>query len=300
MSQIVMKYFLGFLFVLIVFFMSYDDAFAQEQTCDINKTIEARKILEKDPVVQEFLKDHPSAFFEHPPNYDEGNPWTTSVFYHNGLSLGIVVSQEDPGGNCYWIRAYHVEYEVPTSGLGIGMSRSQTFESEKMDDALLAVQNLTNPHKQMKIGIPLHEIKCKEGLVPIFKRDRIHPACVTDSTWNELLLRGWAPLRMGMPAETNILITYNATMVYPQKVTKELDPRSPHFNMIFFVNNDVVAHTINSIDENWSTGVIESGKTGSIIFNQTGSYKYYVVEKPNTSGRIQFEHAQLELEENEN
>jgi len=147
---------------------------------------------------------------------------------------------------------------------------------------------ILSPHKQMKMGIPLYEIKCKEGLNPIVKRDRITPACVTDNTWNELLMKGWALLRMGMPAETNVLITYDAITVYPQKVTKELDPRSPFFNMVFWVNNDVVPHTVIAEDGRWSTGQIESGDVGSMSFNQTGIYSYYIKEKPETIGTIEF------------
>jgi plastocyanin len=58
--------------------------------------------------------------------------------------------------------------------------------------------------------------------------------------------------------------------------------------MIFWVNNDVVPHTILSEDGTWSTGMIESGKLGSMSFNQTGIYKYFIKEKPDKTGIIDF------------
>lgn len=149
-------------------------------------------------------------------------------------------------------------------------------------------KTIPRPRYQMKMGIPLEEIKCKEGFYPTFKIDRVTPACVTEKTLDELMLRGWAPLRMGMPAETNILITYGAIQVYPHNVTKKLDPRSPYFNDVFWVNNDIVPHTVISEDGTWSTRVIESGKMGSVSFNKTGIYKYFIKEKPSTTGFVEF------------
>lgn len=149
-------------------------------------------------------------------------------------------------------------------------------------------KRIPTPRQQMKMGIPLYEIKCKEGFYPTFKIDRVTPACVTERTLDKLLLRGWSPLRLGMPAETNILITYDAIQVYPHNVTLKLDPRSPDFNMVFWVNNDIVPHTIMSQDGSWSTGIIESGKIGASSFSQTGVYKYYVKEKPSTFGIVEF------------
>lgn len=149
-------------------------------------------------------------------------------------------------------------------------------------------KGIPNPHQQMKMGIPLYEIKCKEGFYPTFKIDRVTPACVTDKTLDKLLIRGWSPLRLGMPAETNILITYDAIQVYPHNVTLNLDPRSPDLNMVFWVNNDIVPHTIVAEDGSWSTGVIESGKIGASSFSQTGIYKYHVKERPSTVGIVEF------------
>lgn len=249
-----------------------------------------KKILGEDPVITPFLQNNSSATNQTYQTVDEsGNPYTRSEFYHNGLSLSVAIYETKNQKNCFAVKSYDVSYDIPTQGLGIGLTSTTHFESDQLRKAILAVKDLTNPHKQMKKGIPLYEIKCKEGLNPIVRRDKVKPACVTDNTWNELLMRGWTPLRLGMPAETNILITYNATMAYPQKITKEYDPRSPFFNMVFWVNNDIVPHTVMAQDGSWSTGEINSGGVGSMKFNHTGSFKYYILEKPQTSGIIKFE-----------
>ena len=260
------------------------------QVCDVNDSQTIRKVLNDDPVVQEFLKLHPSAVFEHSPTYDEpGNPWVHSSFRQNGLSLGVITSMYDKNGDCFWIRNYSSNYEFPPSGVGIGMERSQTFESDQIPQAILAVNALTNPIKQMKMGIPVTEIKCKEGLVPIVKIDRIHPACVTDSTWSELLKRGWTPLRLGMPAATNILITYDTSNIFPMRQAQSFNSDFWHDNMIYWVNNDIVSHTIAAKDYSWQVGPIEPGRVDGIMFNQTGIFSYFVEENPNTTGRVVFE-----------
>ncbi|MDH3203219.1 MAG: hypothetical protein OEL81_00900 [Nitrosopumilus sp.] len=288
-----MKYFtiflilIGFAFIS-PFILSPSEAVSTGIQCDVNNDSKLKEI-EKNPAIHLFLEFHPSSLVEtHQTSDKSGNPTMQIEYRHNGLGLVVEIFKNENSENCF-VGSYNVSYDYPPSGLGVSLSKSNHFESDQIQQTVSAIKDLTNPRKQMKEGIPLYEIKCKEGLNPIFKRDRVHPACVTDSSGNELLMRGWTPLRMGMPAETNILITYNATMVYPQKVTKEYDPRSPYFNLIFFVNNDIVPHTVNAIDDSWSTGIIESGQMGSMSFNQTGSYKYYVAEKQQTTGRIQFE-----------
>ena len=258
--------------------------------CDVDDSQKIRQVLDDDPVVREFLNLHPSAVFEHSPTYDEpGNPWVHSAFRQNGLSLGVITSMYDDNGDCFLIQNYSAGYEFPPSGIGIGLERSQTFESDQIPQAIHAVKSLTNPIKQMKMGIPVTEIKCKEGLVPIVKIDRIHPACVTDSAWSELLMRGWTPLRIGMPAETNILITYDASSVFPMRHAQDFNSDFWHDNMIYWVNTDVVSHTVVAKDDSWQVGPIEPGRVDGIMFNHTGVFSYFIEENPDTAGRVVFE-----------
>jgi len=60
------------------------------------------------------------------------------------------------------------------------------------------------PLKQIKSGVPLIDVKCNEGKHVIYKYTRMMAACVTDETENKLLTRGWAVLRLGLPATDNL------------------------------------------------------------------------------------------------
>ena len=48
------------------------------------------------------------------------------------------------------------------------------------------------PLKQIKSGIPVDEIQCKDDLVQVFKKSDNSPACVTLQTKAKLIQRGWA------------------------------------------------------------------------------------------------------------
>ena len=222
------------------------------KSCDVNDEVAVRAMLGQDPVVKQFLKNHPSASFQHYKTYnDPGNSHTFSELQHDGLRLKVIISKHDDNdGNCHRIGGYFVEYDLPNSGTSFSTKTTQ-HDAERWNDAISAVNDLTNPLKQMKMGIPIYAIKCKEGLYPIPKVDRITPACVTDEANSKLLSRGWTPLRIGMPAEKNVLVSYDAKMVFPYKVTKEFDPRSPYFSMVYWVNNDIVPHTIVAKDGSW-------------------------------------------------
>ncbi len=49
-----------------------------------------------------------------------------------------------------------------------------------------------SPLKQFESGIPINEIKCKEGSQLIFKITDNNPACVKPETKEKLIERGWA------------------------------------------------------------------------------------------------------------
>ncbi|HWP52456.1 MAG TPA: hypothetical protein VNK07_00180 [Candidatus Binatia bacterium] len=48
------------------------------------------------------------------------------------------------------------------------------------------------PLKQFKSGVPINEIKCKEGLELVYKKADDTSACVKTNTMIELVVRGWA------------------------------------------------------------------------------------------------------------
>ena len=64
--------------------------------------------------------------------------------------------------------------------------------------------NQLSPLKQIKSGVALINVKCNEGKHPVYKYNRMRAACVTDETENKLLFRGWAVLRLGLPATDNL------------------------------------------------------------------------------------------------
>ncbi|KFM18400.1 peptidyl-arginine deiminase protein [Marine Group I thaumarchaeote SCGC AAA799-P11] len=56
------------------------------------------------------------------------------------------------------------------------------------------------PLKQVKFGIPLHEIQCNDERTLIWQKDTLKPACVFHES--ELIFeRHWAKMRIGLPAE---------------------------------------------------------------------------------------------------
>lgn len=63
---------------------------------------------------------------------------------------------------------------------------SQSFSGIKVIDYILS------PLKQLRSGIPINEIKCREEMVLITKSSDGSPACVTPETKEELIERGWA------------------------------------------------------------------------------------------------------------
>lgn len=246
-----------------------------------------QKILESDPVVQEFLNHHPSS--EYLTSNEPENPYTILQYIQNGLSLTVSVLSHYDNGECYRVYDYGVSYQMPSSGLGVSLDNSQYFNANQTSSAIQSIQDLTNPRHQMKMGIPIHEIKCKEGLYPTFKIDRVTPACVTDGTMSELLMRGWSPLRLGMPASTNIVITYDAKMIHPMRINLDFNSEFLMDNMVYWINSDVIPHTIVAQDNSWSVGPIESGGVVGIAFNQTGIYQYHIKENPNKTATIKFE-----------
>ena len=176
--------------------------------CDINDKVKVRNILGDDSVVQAFLERHPSAEFVHNPTYDEpGNPWITSQFLHDGISLGMIISTYKENGDCYWIRNYSISYDTSFTGMNVGLTSSQTFDSDQKDNAIRAVKDMTNPLKQIKNGIALFDVVCPENKITAYKNDNMNVACVTEETYSELIDRGWALLRFTMPDEnpSNVL-----------------------------------------------------------------------------------------------
>jgi len=58
---------------------------------------------------------------------------------------------------------------------------------------------LDSPLKQIKAGVQLVDVICSEGKFPAYKYNAMRVACVSLETESQLVLRGWALLRLHMP-----------------------------------------------------------------------------------------------------
>ena len=60
------------------------------------------------------------------------------------------------------------------------------------NDNMMEKDHMDSPHKQMKMGIAAHDVKCKEGFAVVFKATNGMPACVKPSSVDRLIEIGWA------------------------------------------------------------------------------------------------------------
>ena len=59
---------------------------------------------------------------------------------------------------------------------------------------------MPSPHKQMELRIKLGHIICDKGKVPVWNT-YYKPSCVYSDSESELIKRGWAKLRLLLPAD---------------------------------------------------------------------------------------------------
>ncbi len=75
------------------------------------------------------------------------------------------------------------------NGNPINSSKSFLFEISNQSAPTSAV--IPSPFAQVKSGIAVNDVKCKEGLQLVIKAEDGSPACVTSGTATKLLDRGW-------------------------------------------------------------------------------------------------------------
>lgn len=160
-----------------------------QNLCDVNNAKEVRAVLSDDPVVLRFLEHFPFAGFNHFKNFDEpGNPRTHVEFSHGEFLLRVLVLTYDQYGDCYPAYGYTIGYETQLSEAK-SLFENIHVKSDGIDDATRDIENLSKPQRQLKSGISLGEIQCKDNLVLIQKYDR-SPACVKFETVSKLIDRG--------------------------------------------------------------------------------------------------------------
>lgn len=161
-----------------------------QNLCDVNNAKEVRSVLSDDPVVLRFLEYFPSAAFNHFKNIDEpGNPRTHVEFSYGEFLLRVLVLTYDQYGDCYPAYGYSIGYETQLSDTK-NLFENLRVKSDGVDKAIADIKNLSKPQRQLKFGISLDEIQCKENLVLIQKHDGT-PACVMEQTKLKLVERGW-------------------------------------------------------------------------------------------------------------
>jgi len=65
-------------------------------------------------------------------------------------------------------------------------------EMMEKEDSMIKHDSIDTPKKQMMLGVPMHDIKCKEGLELIFNAKNWSPACVKPASAQTLMQWGWA------------------------------------------------------------------------------------------------------------
>ncbi len=108
--------------------------------------------------------------------------------------------------NSFVIHSYSAQESCPPNVEMLGIFTSENGDEHKfnlsyngdffkyqIDDTFPSkFQVITSPLKQHKDGIPINDIKCKEGLQLIIKASNDNPACVKSGTIPKLIERGWS------------------------------------------------------------------------------------------------------------
>ena len=95
---------------------------------------------------------------------------------------------------------YHLEVELDDIFTKREFVVRQNHGGGTLDRTVYPIPfDMPSPHKQMKMGIKLGHIICDKDKVPVWNTHS-KPACVYPDTESELIQRGWANLRLLLPA----------------------------------------------------------------------------------------------------
>ncbi|BDQ31208.1 hypothetical protein NZNM25_02090 [Nitrosopumilus zosterae] len=171
--------------------ISNHDSF-KTKLCDVNDAIAVRAMLDRDPVVQQFLQSYPSATFEHFKTPDEpGNPRTYSEFHHGMFLLRVLVLTYDQNDVCYPVYGYVIGYDDQSSEPKKGLFENMYPKSAGLSKPLSEIKKLSKPHNQIKSGISFDDVQCIDDLILVITSDG-SSACVKPETKTKLIERGWA------------------------------------------------------------------------------------------------------------
>lgn len=87
------------------------------------------------------------------------------------------------------------------------------------------------------------------------------------------------------PSDTSMMMADTAVSIKGNAFTPPT-VRVKVGEFVTWTNNDSVAHTATADDDSWDTGMIEPGETGTIRFEEAGTYTYHCTPHPQMMGTI--------------
>jgi len=210
------------LIIIFLVFVSIPLIYAQEQTvCSFEKDVPlSENYFVNDPTVVEFLKLYPEAKYMTDNAWEEPlPPQTYAQYLFKDLHLVFQILEYNPENTkeCYFINGYKLFNQYTPNLNVLNFQKDPNVIIELLDtikprlrggpqniDAIQLERftldySIPAPLKQMKLGIKLGHIICDKDKIPVWN---IHykPACVYHDSEYELIKRGWAKLRLMLPA----------------------------------------------------------------------------------------------------
>jgi hypothetical protein len=167
----------------------------------------------------------------------------------------------------------------PSVGAGLGT------------DSNVPNNHTLSPLKQLKLGIAISDIQCKEGLVLVVKESNVNPACIKPTSSPRLLLHGWITVEKfeaqhsatlqnkvstSIPENintTNSIKTQNGTNATNQSVASQNETKIIS-NQINTDNTTVLSRTTSESSASFSSYLlnptVSSTKTGFIKLLSVG------------------------------
>lgn len=104
----------------------------------------------------------------------------------------------------YWeLGNYYMILENGLQFMDWDFAVRKNYVGASLDPIVYPIQKeILSPLKQIKSGVPIDEIECKDGLVLVTKNND-SPACVTESTKKKLIERGWTATKITKPVSNN-------------------------------------------------------------------------------------------------
>jgi len=139
--------------------------------------------------------------------------------------------------------------------------------------------DVESPLKQIKSGIVIDEIQCRESLVLVTKHDD-SPACVKPETKQKLIERGWAD-------EYTVVKCTPSIFDSGKECTSETIVIIGKNNTVVFRNTyDRTLNLVSDYQPFWNTEMLNRGETYTHTFEKPGFYPFHEEPEPWRTGTI--------------